>query len=66
MKEAEKEKQELQQEPPVGEYMDQVKCCHDTDCTKRMMMKGLTALKMQIGKNTKMLSERSESHGMVL
>ena len=25
--------------------MEQVKCCHDTDCTERMMKNGFTALK---------------------
>ena len=39
------------------EYLEQVKCCHDTDCNERMMEKGLTAKKMEIGKNFKILSE---------
>ena len=25
-------------------YLEQVKCCHDTDCTERMIKKGFTAL----------------------
>ena len=27
------------------EYLEQVKCCHDTDCNEPMMKKGFTALK---------------------
>ena len=47
---AEEEKQagiqgQWQLESPAREYLEQVKCCHDTDCTERMMMKGFTALK---------------------
>ena len=34
-----------QQESPAREYLEQVKCCHDTDCNESMMMKGFTALK---------------------
>ena len=34
-----------QQESPAKEYLEQVKCCHDTDCSESMMMKGFTALK---------------------
>ena len=39
---AEKEKQEgiqgqWQRESLAEEYMEQVKCCKDTDCTRRMM-----------------------------
>ena len=36
---------EKQQESPAREYLEQVKCCHDTNCTERMMKKGFTALK---------------------
>ena len=34
-----------QQESPAREYLEQVKCCHDTDCNESMMKKGFTALK---------------------
>ena len=33
-----------QQEPPAREYLEQVKCCHDTDCNEPMMKKDFTAL----------------------
>ena len=47
---AEEEKQagiqgQWQQESPAGEYLEQVKCSHDTDCNEPMMKKGFTALK---------------------
>ena len=32
-------------ESPARECLEQVKCCHDTDCTERMMKQGFTALK---------------------
>ena len=28
-----------QQESPAREYLEQVKCCHDTDCNEPMMLK---------------------------
>ena len=34
-----------QLESPAKEYLEQVTCCHDTDCTERMMMQGYIALK---------------------
>ena len=34
-----------QMESTARENLEQVKCCHDTDCTKSMMKKGFTALK---------------------
>ena len=39
---AEEEKQagiqgQSQLESPARQYLEQVKCCHDTDCTERMM-----------------------------
>ena len=34
-----------QQESPAREYLEQVKCCHDTDCNESMMKKGFTPLK---------------------
>ena len=34
-----------EQESPAREYLEQVKCCHDTDCSESMMKKGFTALK---------------------
>ena len=48
--EAEKERQagiqgQWQHESPAREYLEQVKCCHDTECTERVMKKGFTALK---------------------
>ena len=48
--EAEKERQtgiqdQWQQESPAREYLEQAKCCNDTDCTHRKMMHGLCALK---------------------
>ena len=30
-----------QQESPAREYLEQVKCCHDTDCNESMMKKGV-------------------------
>ena len=33
-----------QQESPAKENLEQVKCCHDTDCNEPMMKKGFTAL----------------------
>ena len=48
--EAEKERQvgiqgQGQLESPAREYLEQVKCCNDTDCTHRMMKQGFLALK---------------------
>ena len=34
-----------QQQSPAKEYLEQVKCCRDTDCNESMMKKGFTALK---------------------
>ena len=34
-----------QQESPAKEYLEQVKCCHDTDCSESIMKKGFTAFK---------------------
>ena len=34
-----------QQESQAREYLEQVKCCHDTDCNESKMKKGFTALK---------------------
>ena len=47
---AEKERQagiqgQWQHEAPAREYLEQVKCCNDTDCTHRMMKQALLALK---------------------
>ena len=33
------------QESPAREYLEQLKCCHGTDCNEPMMKKGFTALK---------------------
>ena len=48
--EGEKERQagiqgQRQQESPAREYLGQMKCCNDTDCTQRMMRHGFFALK---------------------
>ena len=48
--EAEEERQariqgQWQLESPAREYLEQVKCCNDTDCTHRMMKQGFLALK---------------------
>ena len=48
---------EQQQGSPVREYLEHVKCCHDTDCNEPMMKKGFAALKMEIGKNIKTPSD---------
>ena len=47
---AEKERQagihcQWQHESPAREYLEQVKCCNDTDCTPRMMKQAFPALK---------------------
>ena len=34
-----------QQESSARKYLEQVKCCHDTECNEPMMKKGFTALK---------------------
>ena len=34
-----------QQESPAKEYLEEERCCHDTDCNESMMKKGFTALK---------------------
>ena len=33
-----------QQESPAREYLEQVRCCHDTDCNEPMMKKVFAAL----------------------
>ena len=39
---------------PTREYLEQVKYCHDTDCTERVMKKGFhRPEKVETGKNTK-------------
>ena len=60
---ADKEKQagirvQWQQESPAREYLEQVKCCHDTVCNESMMKKGFTALIMERGKNKKRHSRK--------
>ena len=48
-----------QQESPAREYLEQVKCCHDTDCKESMMKKGFTtSKKMERGKNFKRPSRK--------
>ena len=59
---AEEEKQagiqgQWQQESPARECLEQVKCCHDTDCNEPMMKKGFTALKNGIWEEYKTISE---------
>ena len=34
-----------QQESLAREFLEQVKCCHDTDCNESMMKKGFTAFR---------------------
>ena len=46
-----------QQESPATEYLEQVKCRNDTDCTHRMMKHGFSALKSGEWEDTKALSE---------
>ena len=65
---ADKEKQsgiqgQWQQESPVREYFEQVKCCHDTDCNEPMMKKGFTASKNGTWEECKetYLQEKDES-----
>ena len=63
--EAEKEKQEgvqgpWQRESPAKEYLEQVKCCRDTDCTSRMMNQAFLALKGGDWENTKVSSESKQ------
>ena len=40
-------KKEVKQEyeSPARRYLDQVKCCNNTDCTHRMMKQGFVAVK---------------------
>ena len=50
--EAQKERQariqgQWQQESPAREYLEQVKCCNDANCTHRMMKHGFFALKSE-------------------
>ena len=70
---AEKEKQEgiqgqWQRESPAIEYLEQVKCCKDTDCTPRMMKQTFFALKggdwEECHKN--IFQVQAKSHGMGL
>ena len=61
--EAEEEKQagiqgQWQLETPAREHLEQVKCCHDTDCTERMVKKGFTALKGGDWEECKTLPEK--------
>ena len=45
-------------ESPASEYVEQVKCSHDTDCNERMMKKGFRPQRMGRGKHLKKLSGR--------
>ena len=49
-----------QQESPAEEYLEQVKCCHDTDCNEPMMKKGFTALKNGTWKEYKETFRKNE------
>ena len=57
--EAEKERQagiqgQWQQESTAREYLEQVKCCNDTDCTQRMMRSWLFCIeKWRVGRQQK-------------
>ena len=42
-----------QQESPAREYLEQVKCCHDTDCNESLMKTDFTALKIETWKECK-------------
>ena len=60
---AEEEKQaeiqgQWQLESPAREYLEQVKCCHDSDCTERKMKKGFTAPKGGDWEDFSTLSEK--------
>ena len=47
-----------QLESPARDFLEQVKCCDDTDCTHRMMKQGYVALKKwRVGRIKKTLSE---------
>ena len=52
-----------QQESPAKECLEQVKCCHDTDCNEPMMKKCFSALK---NGTKKKLQEKDESLRMGL
>ena len=56
-----------QQESPAREYLEQVKCSHDTDRNEPMMKKGLTALKNGTCEEDKETFRKNiESHRMGL
>ena len=55
-----------QQESPAKEHLQQVKCCHDTDCNESGMKKGFTALKNGHWKSFRKPSEKDESPRMGL
>ena len=44
-RETKSKKGQWQQESPAKEYLEQVKCFHNTDCNEPMMKKGFTAFK---------------------
>ena len=45
-----------QLESPAREYLEQVRCCNDTDCTHRMMKQSFLALVSGEWKSIKTLS----------
>ena len=56
-----------QQESPAREYLEQVKCCRDTDCNESMMKEGFTALKTwNVGRISRDLQGQDESLRMGL
>ena len=63
--EAEKEKQEgiqnqWQHESRAKEYLEQVKCCKDTDCTPRMMKQAYSGPWEDPRKHTRSFGESGE------
>ena len=70
---AEEEKQagiqgQWQLESPARVYLEQVKCCHDTDCNERMMRKERLHCpgRWRLGRILEHFQEGNESHGMGL
>ena len=56
-----------QQESPAKEYLEQVKCCHDTDGNESMMKKGFTAINNETWEEYKeTFREKDESLRMAL
>ena len=49
-----------QRESPAKEYLKQVKCCKDTDCTSRMMRQAFFLALKGTGKSTRISSESKQ------